>query len=300
MITNIKELRETPIGQGVRFKIGECIYIILPTYCEEDRYNNGLLFTVLGMSEEYKYQVASIVYGYTVSSGGWPSFRDRDYVSLVRLINFLYKCVEVKECCKSTYEDAISRPAQEFIKIIEHTFNASSIPTVVAPQQKEPKIGDVFSKEIVDKWLFAPYKPIYKEEMWRSWSENWKSVSPYFTVSSVGKVGGVSILRFVESIIGVEIQYSSTSTNILDGMSFMELAYSMGWRPKSEAKQQVINTSNHITTNTNNGNIIIVSRITPTITTGQRPTGVRVSGRRRSSTAGIGHLSNKAATGFPT
>jgi hypothetical protein len=81
-------------GVKIKFIVGDDFYVyeVNSSYLDlrktSGEYSNAAIFNALGISEDEKYELATKYYGYHVSQGVWPSYRDYD--TATELVKHLY------------------------------------------------------------------------------------------------------------------------------------------------------------------------------------------------------------------
>jgi hypothetical protein len=81
-------------GVKIKFVVGDDFYLyeVTPSYLDlrktSGEYSNAAIFKALDISEDEKYELATKYYGYSVSQGVWPSYKD--YKSATELVKYLY------------------------------------------------------------------------------------------------------------------------------------------------------------------------------------------------------------------
>jgi hypothetical protein len=87
-------MEQLKFGVKIKFIVGDDFYLyeVGPSYLDLRKtsvgYSNDAIFNALGISEDEKYELATKYYGYPVSQGSWPWYKDYD--TAAELVKHLY------------------------------------------------------------------------------------------------------------------------------------------------------------------------------------------------------------------
>ncbi len=118
---SLSSLGENTLKQADTVQLMGITYQVTTNYLNNPSDRNDKIFDILNIKDKYTF--CSYHYGYQVSIGSWPEYKNDDFSAVTRLVKALFKIIEDKEDVKvseKSEEDkevTINKPLKEESKL---------------------------------------------------------------------------------------------------------------------------------------------------------------------------------------
>lgn len=287
---NFKRLITTNLQQHdvVIFTVDddEIKYVVNSNHLAEIDGINSAIFNVLGIENKYKY--CSKYYGYPTFDGAWPVFKNGDFVAATELVYALFK-----ECEKKPPAKPAKRKYRLYSIGDTVIFDLPDGETVRYRVEKNylsaehggnyllfTRLG--LSREQREKWAGLSYGTHRSEGDW-----------PYYEEDNMEQISKF-IFEIKEIISNIKLHD--------DDVDIWEKIQDYYWKNIQDYYKGKTPTINKTSINVNqnqieNGKIIKIKRITPSVVRGERKRGSIIQGKNCRTSVTSGYIGHRTITG---
>lgn len=309
---NYDELYDSSLKEGdiVVFTLCDKTYSyrVSDTHLANSQGLNCEIFDDLNIQDTYKY--CSKRYGYASYNGSWPAFKHKDFKAATNLVLSLFKSCEIKskaakKVTKATKKEIVSYSTERKARLLQYGDKVFfNLPDGKKLEYSVKRNYLEYYKEDNNSILFDSLSLSEGQKyQWAAWgygeitnSGKW----PEFASDNFGTITSwvIDIHEILQLIKDAQEKYEDEDEEIITYHEFVWGIICNYYKNKTPEKlSDKSNLSTNIKLENENGKIIKIQRVTPSVVRGEKRRGHTVQGKNSRTSVTGGYLGYRTITG---